>query len=387
MRAVLPSPDFRREEDAALARILFNHVTKRYGKYKEYAVKDFNLQVEDQEFLVFVGPSGCGKSTTLRMLAGLEDITEGEIYIGDTLVNDLPPKERDISMVFQNYALYPNLTVYENIAFGLRLRKLPKHEIDLAVRRVARVLEIENFLDRKPFELSGGQKQRVALGRAIVRKPQAFLMDEPLSNLDARLRVQMRAEIIKLHRAIGVTTIYVTHDQIEAMTMGDRVVVMNRGVVQQVDTPEEVYLRPANLFVANFIGSPPMNLIQGRLKAHGDGAAFHTQRFALPLPDRQASKLRGRIDRAVTMGIRPEHVSFEPAYMDAHAEAVIKGTLQFDEFVGSDRYYHLDIGTDRLLIARSHPQYPYADGSVVRLAVDMDKALFFDPDDGQLLNR
>lgn len=249
-----------------MARILLNNVSKRYGKFQELAVKDFNLDIEDQEFLVFLGPSGCGKSTTLRMVAGLEDISEGEIYIGDTLVNDYPPKDRDISMVFQNYALYPNLSVYENIAFGLRIRKMPKHEIEDAVKRAARVLEISNFLDRKPRELSGGQRQRVALGRAIVRSPQAFLMDEPLSNLDAKLRVQMRAEIVDLHRKMGVTTIYVTHDQIEAMTMGDRIVVMNRGEIQQVDTPEQIYNKPQNMFVAKFIGNHPMNFLRGTCK-------------------------------------------------------------------------------------------------------------------------
>jgi len=370
-----------------LASIQFNHVYKRYGKYKEIAVNDFNLTVADQEFLVFVGPSGCGKSTTLRMLAGLEDISEGEIYIGDTLVNDMPPKDRDISMVFQNYALYPNMSVYENIAFGLRLRKMPKHEIDLSVKRAARVLEIENFLNRKPRELSGGQRQRVALGRAIVRTPQVFLMDEPLSNLDAKLRVQMRSEIISLHKKIGVTTIYVTHDQIEAMTMGDRVVVMNKGVVQQVDTPERVYHRPVNMFVASFIGNPPMNFIEGRLM-HNDGALeFHTSRFALRLTPKQASELREHnlIDRAVIMGIRPEHISFEAGAIEDSPNSIITGTLEFNEFVGSDRYYHVDVKQERRLVIRAHERFQCDDGERVTAAVNMNRALFFHKDTGNLL--
>jgi len=370
-----------------MARILFNQVSKRYGKYRETAVDDFNLIVEDGEFLVFVGPSGCGKSTTLRMLAGLEEITEGAIYIGDTKVNDIQPKDRDISMVFQNYALYPNLTVYENIAFGLRLRKMPKHEIDLAVKRAARVLEIENFLFRKPGELSGGQKQRVALGRAIVRMPQAFLMDEPLSNLDARLRVQMRAEIIRLHRAIGVTMIYVTHDQIEAMTMGDRIVVMNRGVVQQVDTPEQVYTRPANLFVAGFIGNPPMNLLDGQLRDEAGQLLFGTKRHWLPIPSRQAAALRalGLVGRTVVMGLRPENVSFEQGDMEAEPDTIISGVLQIDEFVGADRYYHLNIGAERPFIVRAPLRYSFEDGSTVRFAVSMEHALFFHRDTEALL--
>ncbi|WP_314587604.1 ABC transporter ATP-binding protein [Paenibacillus terrigena] len=362
-----------------MSRIVFNHVHKRYGKYQEYAVKDFNLDVKDQEFLVFVGSSGCGKSTTLRMLAGLEDVSEGEIYIGDTIVNDIPPKERDISMVFQNYALYPNMSVYENIAFGLRMRKLPKHEIDLAVKRAARVLEIENFLDRRPKELSGGQRQRVALGRAIVRTPQAFLMDEPLSNLDAKLRVLMRSEIVSLHKKIGVTTIYVTHDQIEAMTMGDRIVVMEKGIVQQVDTPERVYNHPANLFVAKFIGNPPMNFIQGKLQENNGLLEFHTNRFSLQLTERQASQLRklNLVDRVVILGIRPENISFEEIMLETYPHSIVNGIMELSEFVGSDRYYHMDIGMDKRFVARAHPRYHFDDGMRTSVAVDMNKALFF----------
>lgn len=363
-----------------MARILFNHVYKRYGKDPIPAVKDFNLEVEDQEFLVFVGPSGCGKSTSLRMLAGLEDISEGEIYIGDTLVNNVPPKDRDISMVFQNYALYPNMSVYENIAFGLRLRKLPKHEIDLAVKKAARTLEIENFLNRKPRELSGGQRQRVALGRAIVRKPQVFLMDEPLSNLDAKLRVQMRSEIIRLHKQIGVTMIYVTHDQIEAMTMGQRIVVMKDGVIQQVDTPEQIYDHPVNMFVGSFIGAPPMNFIDGRMEetANGD-IEFHTKRFRIPLSKALANIMRKNqhTHKDVVLGMRPEHISFEEVVFQANPEAVVTGILEFSEFVGSDRYYHIDIGMKQLLTVRAHPRYNHGDGAHVKVALDMNKVVFF----------
>ncbi|GIO65908.1 ABC transporter ATP-binding protein [Paenibacillus cookii] len=372
-----------------MANILFNQVYKRFGKYKEIAVSDFNLTVEDTEFIVLVGPSGCGKSTTLRMLAGLEDVSDGEIYIGDKLVNDIPPKDRDISMVFQNYALYPNMSVYENIAFGLRLRKLPKHEIDLAVKRAARVLEIENFLNRKPRELSGGQRQRVALGRAIVRTPQVFLMDEPLSNLDAKLRVQMRSEIINLHRKIEVTTIYVTHDQIEAMTMGDRVVVMNRGIIQQVDSPEMIYNKPVNMFVANFIGNPPMNFIKGKLQERDGELQFYTNRFDLTIPPAQASTLRSlhMIDREIILGIRPEHISFEPHRIEASSKSLVTGVLQFNEFVGSDRYYHIDIKQDRRLVIRANEGIRCDDGSLVTAAINMDKALFFHKDTEMLLTK
>ncbi|AKG36238.1 ABC transporter ATP-binding protein [Paenibacillus durus] len=368
-----------------MAGILFNHVYKRYGKYKEVVVNDFNLAVNDQEFLVFVGPSGCGKSTTLRMLAGLEDISEGEIYIGDKLVNHEPPKNRNISMVFQNYALYPNLTVYENIAFGLRVRKVPKHEIDLSVKRAARVLEIESFLDRKPSDLSGGQRQRVALGRAIVRTPEVFLMDEPLSNLDAKLRVQMRSEIIRLHKKIGVTTIYVTHDQIEAMTMGDRVVVMNKGVIQQVDTPERIYERPVNMFVASFIGNLPMNFIEGKLRENDGYLDFCTNRGSLRLTAGQAARLRKSrlINRDITMGIRAEHISFDEAAIEANPHSLMTGFTMFNEFVGSDRFYHMDIRSGKLLIARS--QCLREEGERVTMAIDMEKALFFNKDTEMLL--
>ncbi|TDG00833.1 ABC transporter ATP-binding protein [Paenibacillus piri] len=364
-----------------MAGIVINHLYKKYGKDKHAVVHDFHLDIRDKEFLVFVGPSGCGKSTTLRMIAGLEDVSEGEIYIGEKLVNNLPPKDRDIAMVFQNYALYPNLTVYENIAFGLRLRKLPKHEIDLAVKRAARVLEIEPFLERKPKHLSGGQRQRVALGRAIVRNPQVFLMDEPLSNLDAKLRVQMRTEIIKLHKQLGVTFIYVTHDQVEAMTMGDRIVVMKDGKIQQVDTPDMIYRYPSNTFVAGFIGSPQMNFLQGRIVEHVPGRLeFSTSRFSLEIPEDIGRVLEKhkQVNRTVTLGIRPENISLEGLYSDT----VMTGVYKLSELMGADRFLHLDIGQDRLLVVRVHPNFQYAEDEKVRIAPDMSKALFFHADTG-----
>jgi multiple sugar transport system ATP-binding protein len=368
----------------ALAHITINHVYKRYNKEKHAVVNDFHLEIRDKEFLVFVGPSGCGKSTTLRMIAGLEEISEGEVYIGDKLVNDLPPKDRDIAMVFQNYALYPNMSVYENIAFGLRLRKLPRHEIDQSVRKAARALELEPYLQRKPSQLSGGQRQRVALGRAIVRNPQVFLMDEPLSNLDAKLRVQMRMEIIKLHKTLGVTFVYVTHDQVEAMTMADRIVVMKDGIVQQIDTPEAVYASPANTFVASFIGSPQMNFLSGKIQqdpAIGGRLAFHTSRFALPLPPDTSEMLaRHKLtDRRVTMGIRPENIGLEGLYSDS----IITGTYKLDELMGADRYLHLDVGQERFLVLRVQAYYRAEENESIRIVPDMSKALFFHPDTGE----
>ncbi|MFD2702090.1 ABC transporter ATP-binding protein [Paenibacillus shunpengii] len=368
-----------------MARILFNHVYKRYGKDQQPVVQDFHLEVADREFIVFVGPSGCGKSTTLRMLAGLEEISEGEIWIDDEMVNQLPPKDRDISMVFQNYALYPNMSVYENIAFGLRLRKMPKHDIDLAVKRAARILEIESYLDRKPKELSGGQRQRVALGRSIVRNPQVFLMDEPLSNLDAKLRVHMRTEIIKLHKQLGVTTIYVTHDQTEAMTMGSRIIVLKDGIIQQVDSPELIYNDPQNMFVAGFIGSPQMNFIEGKIVEADNQLEFQTRRHRLVIPESTAVPLRkrNRVDKYVILGIRPENISIEPIMFETFPNAVFQGTHQFSELMGADRYLYVDIGTDKDLIARVNPREHVEELTEMRLAMDMNKALFFDKTTGE----
>jgi len=364
-----------------MAAIEIQHLYKRYGKDKHEVVRDFHLSIKDREFLVFVGPSGCGKSTTLRMIAGLEDISEGDIFIGGKRVNDLPPKDRDIAMVFQNYALYPNLTVYENIAFGLRLRKRPKHEIDQAVKRAARALEIEGLLGRKPKELSGGQRQRVALGRAIVREPQVFLMDEPLSNLDAKLRVQMRAEIIKLHKELNATFIYVTHDQIEAMTMADRIVVMKDGVIQQIDTPEVIYSTPSNSFVASFIGSPPINFLAGKIEEKLPGKLiFRTSRFDLDIPQPAASVLQKHrvVGKAITLGIRPENIGLEGLYSDS----VITGIYKFSELMGADRFLHLEIGQERLLLVRVSPHGRWSDDEKVRIVPDMSKALFFDVNTG-----
>jgi len=366
-----------------VARILFNSVVKRYGKDKQVVVKDFNLSVEDKEFIVFVGPSGCGKSTTLRMIAGLEEITEGEIFINDQRVNDLPPKDRDIAMVFQNYALYPNMSNFENIAFGLRLRKLPKSDIETAVKRAARVLEIDNLLQRKPRQLSGGQRQRVALGRAIVREPQVFLMDEPLSNLDAKLRVQMRTEIIKLQKQLGITTIYVTHDQTEAMTMGDRIVVMNDGIIQQVDVPEVIYNSPANRFVASFVGSPPMNFIDGKLVGRDEKLFFETRRFSLLLQRGKWSPFLERyMDRRITLGIRSENLSVEPIMFQGYPDAIIKGVHKLSELMGADRYLYVNVGLDQDVIVRVNPRYNFKEDEPIEFVVDMNKILFFDPDTG-----
>lgn len=368
-----------------MAGVRINQLYKRYGKEKEPVVKNLQLEIEDKEFIVFVGPSGCGKSTTLRMIAGLEDITEGEIYIGDQLVNQLPPKERDISMVFQNYALYPNLSVYENIAFGLRMRKIPKHEIDEAVKKASRILEIEPFLHRKPKDLSGGQRQRVALGRAIVRAPKLFLMDEPLSNLDAKLRMTMRLEITKLHKQLGTTFIFVTHDQVEAMTMADRIVVMNGGIVQQFDTPENIYSKPANKFVASFIGSPPINLIQGKIVENPLGKLeFKTKRFQLKLHDviEQTLRKHQQVNKSITLGIRPENMKLEGLF----SETIISGTYRNNELMGADRYIYLDIGQDQYLVVRVDPANRYQDGDVVKVEIDLAKAHFFHQETGERLS-
>src|SRR5437764_12761022 len=291
-----------------MAEIIFDNVSKTYGDGFR-AVSDLNLDVQDGEFVVFVGPSGCGKTTALRMIAGLEEVSQGDIRIGERVVNNLPPRDGDVAMVFQNYALYPHMTVAENIGFALRMRKVPKQEARQRIAETARIIGLTDHLDRKPRQLSGGQRQRVAMGRAIVREPQVFLMDEPLSNLDAKLRVQMRAEISRIQRQLRVTTVYVTHDQVEAMTMGDRVAVMRRGVLQQFDKPQSLYERPANLFVASFIGSPAMNMLEAKLEKNGDGVALHVGPATLQLPretlsDRPA--LVGYAGRTVAVGIRPE---------------------------------------------------------------------------------
>lgn len=305
------------------------------------AVHDFNLEIADKEFIVLVGPSGCGKSTTLRMIAGLEEISEGELYIGDKLMNDVEPKDRDIAMVFQSYALYPHMTVYDNMAFALKLRKMPKDEIDRRVREAAAILDITQYLDRKPKALSGGQRQRVAIGRAIVREPQVFLMDEPLSNLDAKLRNQMRAEIIKLRQRINTTFIYVTHDQTEAMTLGDRIVIMKDGFVQQIGTPQQVFDTPVNLFVAGFIGTPQMNFFNGKLEKTGAGYQIQCMGATIPVTDEMAQKLaaKGQGNADVIVGVRPEHITVQTEGGNA-----IQCTVEVSELMGSEFYLHATVG-------------------------------------------
>lgn len=309
------------------------------------AVQEFNLEIEDKEFIILVGPSGCGKSTTLRMIAGLEDITEGELYIGDKLVNDVAPKDRDIAMVFQNYALYPHMTVFKNMAFGLTLRKLPKEEIKQKVMEAAKILDIEHLLDRKPKALSGGQRQRVALGRAMVRHPAVFLLDEPLSNLDAKLRNQMRTEISKLHKRLGTTFVYVTHDQTEAMTMGDRIVVMKDGYIQQIDTPQNLYNKPCNIFVAGFIGTPQMNFINGKIVKAEKGYAAEFNGHCISLPECNGQSLAGYEYKEVILGIRPEDILVSRE--DAEA---IQVKIEVVELMGSEMYLHGELAGNKLTL-------------------------------------
>ncbi len=350
------------------------HIYKRYPNGFE-AVKDFNLDIADKEFIIFVGPSGCGKSTTLRMIAGLEDISEGTLKIDGKVVNDVEPKDRDIAMVFQNYALYPHMTVYENMAFGLKLRKVPKDEIDKKVKHAAEILDLSKLLDRKPKALSGGQRQRVAMGRAIVRDPKVFLMDEPLSNLDAKLRVQMRSEIAKLHQNLGTTIIYVTHDQTEAMTLGTRIVVMKDGVVQQVDTPQNLYDKPQNLFVAGFMGSPQMNFIDGTVKIAGDQACVEINGVDVPL---NAAKAKALIDggyngKKVTVGIRPENISDNVE----GAKAVFDSKISVYELLGAEVFLYFNIG-DTPMTARVAPNTTARPGDEVKFAFNTEKIHLFD---------
>ena len=330
-----------------MATVSLKNVKKIYDN-KVTAVHDFNLEIADKEFIVLVGPSGCGKSTTLRMVAGLEDISEGDLIIGGKRMNDVEPKDRDIAMVFQSYALYPHMTVYENMAFALKLRKVPKEEIDKKVREAAAILDITQYLERKPKALSGGQRQRVAIGRAIVRDPQVFLMDEPLSNLDAKLRNQMRAEIIKLRQRINTTFIYVTHDQTEAMTLGDRIVIMKDGFIQQIGTPQEVFDRPANLFVAGFIGSPQMNFFDGQLSKQGGKYQIHVGEAVMELSDKAQKILteKGESDRKVVVGVRPEHISFA----SVAGPHTIASKVDVSEMMGSEVYLHVNaVGRDVVL--------------------------------------
>ncbi|GMQ63101.1 ABC transporter ATP-binding protein [Vallitalea maricola] len=343
------------------------------------AVQDFNLEIADKEFIIFVGPSGCGKSTTLRMIAGLEEITEGELYIGDKLVNDVEPKDRDIAMVFQNYALYPHMTVYDNMAFGLKLRKTPKAEIQKRVTEAARILDIEHLLDRKPKALSGGQRQRVAMGRAIVREPKVFLMDEPLSNLDAKLRVQMRLEISKLHQRLQTTIIYVTHDQVEAMTLGTRIVVMKDGIVQQVDTPTNLYERPQNLFVAGFIGSPQMNFVDCKVAKNGNGVDLIFESNKITLPEGKAKILvdGGYIGKEVVMGIRPQDIHDSQIFIESSPKSIVMANVNVTEMLGSETFLYVVVdGYD--MTARVDPRSKAKPGDKVELAIDLNRIHVFD---------
>ena len=343
------------------------------------AVKDFNLEIEDKEFIIFVGPSGCGKSTTLRMIAGLEEISGGELYIDDRLVNDVEPKDRDIAMVFQNYALYPHMTVYDNMAFGLKLRRVPKKEIDRMVREAAKILDLEPLLDRKPKALSGGQRQRVAMGRAIVRHPKVFLMDEPLSNLDAKLRGQMRIEISKLHQRLGTTIIYVTHDQTEAMTLGARIVVMSAGIIQEVDTPQKLYDAPNNLFVAGFIGSPQMNFLDAVCEVKGDTAYLNVGPASIELTAAKSKKLiEGGYDgKTVVLGIRPENVHDEEEFIKKSPHTVIESTIRVYEMLGAEVYLYFDY-EGASVTARVNPQTKARTGDTVQFALDAERIHVFD---------
>lgn len=360
-----------------MAGLSLRHIWKIYPG-DVAAVKDFNLEIEDKEFIVFVGPSGCGKSTTLRMIAGLESISKGELYIGDTLCNDLEPKARDISMVFQSYALYPHMSVYDNMAFALKLRHTPKDEIDKKVREAARSLDIEHLLDRKPKALSGGQRQRVALGRSIVRDAKVFLMDEPLSNLDAKLRVQMRTEISKLHQRMGTTFIYVTHDQTEALTMGTRIVVMKDGIIQQVDTPQNIYNNPENIFVASFIGSPQMNFFDGEI-VEEDGkvyATFDGQKLLLPEENAAKVKESNLVGKVVTFGIRPENLSDDEELIAQNPNDLVDLTVEVIELLGAESYIHTK-GTANTLTIRVNGTTDLKVGEKTKMYVDTSKIHVF----------
>ena len=363
-----------------MASLSLRHIYKKYPGGVT-AVSDFNLEIKDKEFLIFVGPSGCGKSTTLRMIAGLEEITEGELFIDDRLVNDVAPKDRDIAMVFQNYALYPHMTVFENMAFGLKLRKTPKEEIKRRVEEAARILDIAHLLDRKPKALSGGQKQRVALGRAIVRYPKVFLLDEPLSNLDAKLRAQMRTELTRIHQRVGTTFIYVTHDQVEAMTMASRIVVMKDGIIQQVDTPQNLYDSPCNVFVAGFIGTPQMNFINGTLEKKGEDVYFNFSGHSIKLPAEKAANpaIGEYIGKEVIAGLRPECVHDEPMYLSSLSDSVIDVNVEVTELMGAEIYLYLVTGEQKM-IARVSSRSQARAGDTIKVALDVSRIHLFDKD-------
>ena len=365
-----------------MASVTFDHVFKRFGEVT--AVNDLDIKIEDKEFLVLVGPSGCGKTTALRCLAGLEDITEGKILIGDQVVNDVAPKDRDIAMVFQSYALYPHMSVYDNMAFGLKLRKYPKDEIKRRVDEAAGILGIEALLDRKPRQLSGGQRQRVALGRAIVREPKVFLLDEPLSNLDAKLRVQTRTEITKLHQKLQTTFIYVTHDQVEAMTMASRIAVMNYGVLQQIDTPQTLYDHPDNLFVAGFIGSPAMNFFDAKLRKDGNHIYVDTNDFSVKIPDGRADVYMPHDGKAVIFGLRPEDIH-DPKYeAPGITRQVVEGNVEVTELMGNEIFVFLKSG-DHNYVARIDPRTNFRMGDKVQISFNMDNLHVFDKETEQAI--
>jgi len=361
-----------------MAGLTLKNIVKRYPN-GFVAVSELDLDIADKEFLILVGPSGCGKSTTLRMIAGLEEITEGELHIGDRLMNDVAPKDRDIAMVFQNYALYPHMSVYDNMAFGLKLRKTPKADIDKRVHEAAKILDIEHLLDRKPKALSGGQRQRVAMGRAIVREPQVFLMDEPLSNLDAKLRVQMRTEISKLHQRLQTTFIYVTHDQTEAMTLGTRIVVMKDGYVQQVDSPQNLYHAPTNLFVAGFMGSPQMNFIDAAVEKNGDSVNLKFGAYSIKLTDAKSKALidGGYVGKEIVMGVRPEDLHDEEMFISSSPETAIDADVEVTELLGAEVFLYLMVaGTN--VTARVDPRSTAKAGDKIRLSIDAKKIHCFD---------
>ena len=371
-----------------MASLSLKHIYKKYPG-GVIAVSDFNLEIQDKEFIILVGPSGCGKSTTLRMVAGLEEISSGELFIGDRLVNDVAPKDRDIAMVFQNYALYPHMTVFDNMAFGLKLRKTSKEEIRRRVEEAARILDIEHLLERKPKALSGGQRQRVALGRAIVREPKVFLLDEPLSNLDAKLRAQMRTEISKLHQKLGTSLIYVTHDQTEAMTMGTRIGVMKDGLIQQCDAPQVLYDKPCNMFVAGFIGSPQMNFIEGKVLK--DGEDFFVEygsedtktragvkyKIKLPAEKNANDALVPYVDKEVIIGIRPEHVHNEPNYLETMPEGIVEANVEVTELMGAETYLYMN-SEGHSINARVSPANTARPGDTIKITIDPSRIHLFD---------
>ena len=368
-----------------MASLSLKNICKVYPNGFE-AVKDFNLEVEDQEFIIFVGPSGCGKSTTLRMIAGLEEISSGEFRIDGKIMNDVEPKDRDIAMVFQNYALYPHMTVFDNMAFGLKLRKVPKEEIKKKVEEAAKILDLEKLLDRKPKALSGGQRQRVAMGRAIVRNPKVFLMDEPLSNLDAKLRVQMRSEIAALHNRLKATIIYVTHDQTEAMTLGTRIVVLKDGVIMQADSPQKLYNEPNNLFVAGFIGSPQMNFVDAACKVEGDKVSLTFDKTTIVLPPAKAKKLiDGKYDgKTVVMGIRPEAIADSEIEIEAHRDSAFEADITGYELLGSEVLLYFKAGGANMT-AKVDSRTTARMGDHITLAIDPEKIHVFDKETEQTI--